>query len=60
MIADSMSIAQADCFQRRIDRTHRRFLSAVETLARVRKMAVPSLMVNIAKTQQVNVGGTRE
>ena len=55
-----LSITQADYAQRRIDRTHRRFLSAVETLARVRKMALPSLMVNIAKNQQVNVGETRE
>jgi hypothetical protein len=55
-----MSITQADYFQRRIHRTHQRFLSAVETLARVRKMALPSLMVNIAKNQQVNVGETRE
>jgi hypothetical protein len=38
---------------------HRRLLSAVETLARVRKMAFPSLLVNIAKNQQVNVGETR-
>lgn len=58
--ADSLSITQADYFQRRIDRAHRRFLSAVETLARVRKMALPSLMVNIARNQQVNVGETRE
>jgi hypothetical protein len=55
-----MSIAQAECLERRVDRAHRRFLSAVETLARVRKLAVPSLMVNIAKNQQVNVGETRE
>ena len=55
-----MSITQADYFQRRIHRAHQRFLSAVETLARVRKMALPSLMVNIARNQQVNVGENRE
>jgi len=55
-----MSITQADYFQRRIHRTHQRFLSAVETLARVRKMALPALMVNIARNQQVNVGENRE
>ena len=55
-----MSITQADYFQRRIHRTHQRFLSAVATLARVRKMALPSLMVNIARNQQVNVGENRE
>jgi hypothetical protein len=60
VIADSLSVSQADYFQRRIDRAHRRFLSAVETLARVRKMALPSLMVNIAKNQQVNMVPTRK
>ena len=53
--ASSMTLAQADYNQRKIDRAHRRFLTAVETLARVRKLAVPSLMLNIAKNQQLNV-----
>jgi hypothetical protein len=35
---------------------HARFLSAVRTLAQVRKLAVPALQVNIAKNQ-VNVAG---
>jgi hypothetical protein len=50
-----MTIGQADYQQRRIDRAHRRFLSAVETLARVRKLAVPMLQVNVAKNQQINM-----
>jgi hypothetical protein len=54
-----MSIGQADYQQRRLDRAHRRFLSAVETLARVRKLAVPMLQVNVAKNQQINTGGGR-
>ncbi len=58
--ADLMAIPQAEFFPRRIDRAHRRLLSAVETLARVRKLALPSLMVNLAKNQQVNVGDTHE
>jgi hypothetical protein len=49
-----MSIAQADYFQRRVDRAHRGFLSAVETLARVRKLVFPMPQVNVAKTQQIN------
>jgi hypothetical protein len=53
------SITQADYFQRRLDRAHRRFLSAVETLARIRKMALPALMLNIARNQQVNVAEKR-
>jgi len=57
--AGGMSIGQADYHQRRIDRAHRRFLSAVETLARVRKLAVPILQVNVAKNQQINTVGSR-
>ena len=48
---------QAELQQRKIDRAHARFLSAVRTLAQVRKLAVPALQVNIAKNQ-VNVAGT--
>jgi hypothetical protein len=54
---DSLSLALADYYQRRIDRAHRRFLSAVETLARVRKLALPFLQLNIARNQQVNMAG---
>jgi hypothetical protein len=42
--------------QRKIDRAHARLLSAVRTLAQVRKLAVPALQLNIAK-KQVNVAG---
>jgi hypothetical protein len=51
---ESMSIAQADFHQRKIDKAHCRFLSAVRTLAQVRKLALPTLQVNIARNQ-VNV-----
>ena len=54
--ASDMSITQADYFQRRIHRAHQRFLSAVETLARVRKLAGPTLQLNIARNQ-VNMAG---
>jgi len=54
-----MSITQADYSQRRIHRAHQRFLSAVETLARVRKLAVPVLQLNVARSQQINTVGTR-
>jgi hypothetical protein len=53
---DSMGIAQADFHQRKIDRAHARFLSAVRALAQVRKLALPTLQLNIAKNQ-VNIGG---
>jgi hypothetical protein len=52
--SEGMSLGQADHHQRRIDKAHRRFLSAVETLARVRKLAVPVLQVNVARNQQIN------
>jgi hypothetical protein len=53
---ESMSIAQAVFHQRKIDRAHARFLTAVRTLAQIRKLALPTLQLNIAKTQ-VNVAG---
>jgi hypothetical protein len=55
---DRMSIAQANHHQAKIGRAHSRFLSAVRTLAQVRKLALPSLQLNIARNQ-VNVAETR-
>ena len=55
---DRMSIAQANHHQLRIGRAHSRFLSAVRTLAQVRKLALPALQLNIARNQ-VNVAETR-
>jgi hypothetical protein len=54
--AGSLPEHQVELHQLRIDRAHARFLSAVRTLAQVRKLAVPTLQVNIAKNQ-VNVAG---
>lgn len=48
------TIRQAEYQVRRIDSAHKRFLSAVATLARVRKLALPTLQVNIG-ANQVNV-----
>ena len=56
--ASGWTIAQADLQQRKIDKAHARFLSAVRTLAQVRKLALPTLQVNIARNQ-VNVAETR-
>lgn len=47
---------QAELHQRKIDAAHRRFLSAVRTLAQIRKLALPNLQVNIGQNQ-VNVAG---
>lgn len=49
----NLSTAQSDSDQKRIDRAHNRFLSALKTLATVRKLAIPSLQVNIG-THQIN------
>ena len=38
-----------------LDHAHRRYLSAIRTLAQVRKLLVPVVQVNIAD-RQVNVG----
>jgi hypothetical protein len=52
--AGSLSLQWSEFCQRRLDRTHRRFLSACKTLATVRKLAVPALQVNIGENQ-VNI-----
>jgi hypothetical protein len=53
---ENFSMEQAEHHQRRMDGAHRRYLSALRTLALVRKLALPVLQVNIAR-KQVNVAG---
>jgi hypothetical protein len=56
-----MRFAQSEHAQRRIDRTHRRFLTTLRTLATVRRLALPSLQINLAHRQQIaqlNTGGS--
>jgi hypothetical protein len=48
----SMTIAQGSYYQRRLDHAHRRHLSAIRTLAQIRKMG-PAVQINIAE-QQIN------
>ncbi len=55
--ANEWTIVQSDFQQRKIDKAHAPFLSALRTLAQVRKLALPTLQVNIAKNQ-VNVAGS--
>jgi len=59
-----MTIDQAHFLEKRLNAAQWRFLRAVETLARVRKIArrTPPLQVNIATQggQQVNVAGDVE
>ena len=49
-----LSIAQADYWERRASAAQRRYLRAAETLARIRKLQLPMVQVNIGE-QQVNV-----
>jgi hypothetical protein len=49
----SISLQQADFWERRLGATQRRYLRAIETLARVRRLAIPAMQVNIG-AQQVN------
>ena len=55
--AASLSLAQAKFYRQRIDSTHKCYLSAIKTLALVRKLALPVLQVNIARNQVNVVGG---
>ena len=53
---NSMPLELATYYQRSLSAAHKRYLSAIKTLAVVRKLAVPVLQVNIAR-RQVNVAG---
>jgi hypothetical protein len=52
------TIRESEHWQRRIDHAHRRYLTAVRTLATVRKLTVPVVQVNIAKRQTNIAAGT--
>lgn len=54
--SQTRSIAQSDHAQRRLNRAHSRYLSTLKTLATVRRLALPSVQVNVAHQQQVNNG----
>ncbi len=56
--SDGWPIHSVDLQMRKIDKAHARLLSALRTLAQVRKLALPTLQVNIARNQ-VNVAETR-
>jgi hypothetical protein len=54
--AKDLSRKGGEYYQRRMNHSHKRYLSALKTLALIRKLAVPVLQVNIAK-KQINVAG---
>lgn len=47
-MAENVTLAQGDYFQRRQMRAHVRYLTAIKTLAQVRRLALPAVQVNIA------------
>jgi hypothetical protein len=49
------TLAQSNYYQKRLDRAHRNHLSAIRTLAHIRKMG-PVVQINIAE-QQINTTG---
>jgi hypothetical protein len=51
----SMTIAQGNYHQKRLDLTYRRHLSAIRTLAQIRKLG-PAVQINIAE-KQINTAG---
>jgi hypothetical protein len=55
---EGMTIVQSEHHQHRIDRTHRRLMSTIKTLATVRRLAVPAVQINVARQQvnRLNVG----
>jgi hypothetical protein len=54
--AESITLTLGEYWERRLTAAQRRYLRACETLARVRRLAVPPLQVNIGD-QQINVAG---
>lgn len=54
--ANSLTIESGNFWDRRLSAAQRRHLRACETLARIRKMGIAAVQVNIAR-QQVNIAG---
>ena len=50
-----VSVQELDFYERHLDRAQKRYLSAIRTLAQIRKMG-PAVQINVAE-QQVNVVG---
>jgi hypothetical protein len=56
VMAQSITLTMGDYWERRLSAAQRRYLRACETLARVRRLRLPALQVNIGE-KQVNVAG---
>lgn len=55
-MSGSIALSVSEYHQRRVDRANSRFLSAVKTLAVVRRLGIPAVQVNIGE-KQVNMVG---
>jgi hypothetical protein len=54
-----LSLRQDDYYQKRLDRLHKRYLSAMRSLAQVRKLLKSKVaQINIGEKQQINTGTT--
>jgi hypothetical protein len=51
---NTMSFQAGDYYQRRQDRGHHRYISAIRALAQVRQLLIPAVQVNVGG-QQVNM-----
>jgi hypothetical protein len=49
--ARDLTLRQAEFQMRMIDAAQRRYLSALKTLATVRKLGLPAVQINVAKNQ---------
>lgn len=55
----TLSVDMDTYHQKRLDRLHRRYLSAMRSLAQVRKLLKPKIaQINLAEKQQINTGTT--
>lgn len=52
-LEDSLTIRQAEFHQQRISKAQARYLSAIRTLAHVRRLGVPAVQVNIGQQQVI-------
>ena len=57
LMSGNQLITQCDFWERRLSAAQRRFLRAIETLARVRRLQLPAVQVNIAERQLNQVNG---
>ncbi len=56
-MSETVTLPQGDYYERKLTAAHRRYLHSLETLAKVRRLAVPALQLNVAQpgARQLNV-----